>query len=117
MYSFTTLGTRGLGDGDSKSEAEERHHTAYPTAYHLSQARWTKGSHVAYSSPIPPQFYGPLAAVFVVAGLAFMSVSFMQQMSARKEQSAAKDLPLALTSSAFLGFGALFVLLWSGVYV
>ena len=37
VYSFTTLGTRGLGDGDNKSEAEERHHTAYPTAYYIPQ--------------------------------------------------------------------------------
>ena len=72
---------------------------------------------MAYSSPVSPQLYGPLAAVFVTAGLAFMSISFVQQMNARKEQSVTKDLPLVLTSSALLGFGSLFVLLWSGVYV
>ncbi|CAM9422792.1 unnamed protein product [Hapterophycus canaliculatus] len=72
---------------------------------------------VAYSSPVLPQYYGPLAAAFVTAGLALMSVSFVQQMNARKEQSIAKDLPLVLTSSGLLGFGSLFVLLWSGVYV
>lgn len=72
---------------------------------------------VAYSSPISPKWFGPLAAVFVMSGLAIMSISFVQQMNARKEQSVMKDLPLVLTSSALLGFGSLFVLLWSGVYV
>lgn len=73
---------------------------------------------VAYSSPVPPQLYGPLAAVFVTGGLAFMSISFVQQMNATKaDQSVTKDFPLVLTSSALLGCGALFVLLWSGVYV
>ncbi|CAM9660221.1 unnamed protein product [Scytosiphon promiscuus] len=52
-----------------------------------------------------------------MAGLALMSLSFVQQMNARKEQSITKDLPLVLTSSGLLGFGSLFVLLWSGVYV
>lgn len=72
---------------------------------------------VAYSSPVPPQLYGTLGAALVTAGLGFMSVSFVQQMNAKKEQSVTKDLPLVLTSSALLGFGTLFVLLWSGVYV
>lgn len=73
---------------------------------------------MAYSSPIPPQLYGPLAAILVAAGLGFMSMSFVQQMNAsRAEQSVAKELPLVLTSSALLGFGVLFVLLWSGVYI
>lgn len=74
-------------------------------------------SQVAYSSPVSPQLYGLLAAVLVTAGLGFMSISFVQQMNATKEQSVTKDLPLVLTSSALLGFGSLFVLLWSGVYV
>ncbi|CAN0514176.1 unnamed protein product, partial [Scytosiphon promiscuus] len=68
-------------------------------------------------SPVPPQLYGTLGAALVTAGLGFMSVSFVQQMNAKKEQSVTKDLPLVLTSSALLGFGTLFVLLWSGVYV
>lgn len=73
---------------------------------------------VAYSSPISPQLYGLFAAILVAGGLGVMSMSFVQQMSAtRVEQSVAKELPLVLTSSALLGFGILFVLLWSGVYV
>lgn len=73
---------------------------------------------VAYSSPVSPQLYGSLAAVLVTAGLGFMSVAFVQQMSAsRAEQSITKDLPLVLTSSALLGLGTLFVFLWSGVFI
>ncbi|CAM9752496.1 unnamed protein product, partial [Ascophyllum nodosum] len=75
---------------------------------------------VVYSSPISPQLYGPLGATLVTAGLGFMSISFVQQMNAktkRAKQSVTKDLPLVLTSSFLLGFGALFVMLWSGVYV
>lgn len=73
---------------------------------------------VQYSSPVPPQFYGPLAAILLAAGLSFMSMSFIQQMSAVKaEQSILKELPLVLASSSLLGFGVLFLLLWSGVHV
>lgn len=73
---------------------------------------------VSYSSPVPLHFYGPLAAVLMVAGLGLMSVSFVQQMNVtRAEQSIAKELPLVLASSTLLGFGSLFLLLWSGVHV
>lgn len=75
-------------------------------------------SQVPYSSPISPTLYGPLGAILVTAGLGFLSMSFVQQMNAtRADQSVTKDLPLVFTSSALLGFGALFVMLWSGVYV
>ncbi|CAM9194277.1 unnamed protein product [Ectocarpus sp. 13 AM-2016] len=36
--SCTTYRTRGLGKCCSRSEAEERRHTAYHTAYHLTRA-------------------------------------------------------------------------------
>lgn len=72
---------------------------------------------VAYSSPIPPQLFGFLAAVLVAVGVAVMSLSFVQQMNAKSEGSITKELPLVILSSSLLGFGSLFVLLWSGVYV
>lgn len=92
------------------------------TVVDLSQCEryvlWLLLIQVQYSSPVSPQLYGPLAAILVAAGLGFMSMSFVQQMKAnRAEQSIAKDLPLVVTSSTFLGFGALFLLLWSGVHV
>ncbi|CAM9860709.1 unnamed protein product, partial [Discosporangium mesarthrocarpum] len=73
---------------------------------------------VPFASPVPPDLYGLFAAVLMAAGLGFMAMFFIQQMKvAGSGQSILKDMPLALTSSILLGFGVLFVLLWSGVYV
>ncbi|CAM9125309.1 unnamed protein product [Choristocarpus tenellus] len=73
---------------------------------------------VPYSSPVPLVLYGPLAVHLVGAGLGVMAMYSIQQMKVTKNgQSIVKDISLALTSSLLLGFGVLFGLLWSGVYV
>ncbi|KAJ3686503.1 hypothetical protein LUZ61_015667 [Rhynchospora tenuis] len=70
------------------------------------------------SSPVPVALYPTLAVVMLSVG--FMTTAFFfiyEATSTRKSRSLTKELAISLFASVFLGFGSLFLLLASGVYV
>ncbi|KAI3816623.1 hypothetical protein L1987_16326 [Smallanthus sonchifolius] len=70
------------------------------------------------SSPVPDAWYPSLAVLMLAVGL-FITASFFiyEATSSRKNRSLAKELVTGAAASVFLGFGSLFLLLASGVYV
>ncbi|CAD6336524.1 unnamed protein product [Miscanthus lutarioriparius] len=72
----------------------------------------------AISSPVPVEWYPTLAVVMVSVGLMFTASFFIYEAtSSRRSRSVPKEIATAAVASVFLGFGSLFVLLASGVYV
>ncbi|PUZ60241.1 hypothetical protein GQ55_4G108200 [Panicum hallii var. hallii] len=72
----------------------------------------------AISSPVPVEWYPSLAVVMVSVGLMLTASFFIYEAtSSRRSRSLAKEIATAAVASVFLGFGSLFVLLASGVYV
>ncbi|KAG2612381.1 hypothetical protein PVAP13_4KG206905, partial [Panicum virgatum] len=72
----------------------------------------------AISSPVPVEWYPTLAVVMVSVGLMLTASFFIYEAtSSRRSRSLAKEIATAAVASVFLGFGSLFVLLASGVYV
>ncbi|KAG2606694.1 hypothetical protein PVAP13_4NG211853 [Panicum virgatum] len=72
----------------------------------------------AISSPVPVEWYPTLAVVMVSVGLMLTASFFIYEAtSSRRSRSLAKEITTAAVASVFLGFGSLFVLLASGVYV
>ncbi|KAL6604420.1 hypothetical protein ACP70R_042847 [Stipagrostis hirtigluma subsp. patula] len=70
------------------------------------------------STPVPVAWYPTLAAVMVALGLMLAASFFIYEAtSSRKSRSLAKEITTRAVASVFLGFGSLFVLLASGVYV
>ncbi|KAG5175657.1 hypothetical protein JKP88DRAFT_216612 [Tribonema minus] len=73
---------------------------------------------VPYASPVPMQLYGSLAFALLSIGVMVMARFFTYEMGASKAtRSLSVELPLAIVSSFLLGFGALFAMLWAGLYV
>ncbi|KAK3156383.1 hypothetical protein QOZ80_2AG0106600 [Eleusine coracana subsp. coracana] len=70
------------------------------------------------SSPVPVVWYPTLAVAMVAVGLMLTASFFIYEAtSSRHSRSFAKEITTAAVASVFLGFGSLFVLLASGVYV
>ncbi|KAL6496527.1 hypothetical protein OROGR_029785 [Orobanche gracilis] len=72
------------------------------------------------SSPVPDAWYPTLAVFMLAIGLVIAASFFMgcyEATSSRKNRSLAKELMTGAVASVFLGFGSLFLLLSSGVYV
>ncbi|KAL6221962.1 PREDICTED: transmembrane protein 258 [Fragaria vesca subsp. vesca] len=70
------------------------------------------------TSPVPDAWYPTLAVVMLSLGLLFTASFFIYEAtSSRKTRSLAKELTTGTVASLFLGFGSLFLLLASGVYV
>ncbi|PRQ46845.1 putative transmembrane protein [Rosa chinensis] len=70
------------------------------------------------ASPVPDAWYPTLAVVMLSLGLLFTASFFIYEAtSSRKSRSLAKELITGTVASVFLGFGSLFLLLASGVYV
>ncbi|TVT98823.1 hypothetical protein EJB05_55838 [Eragrostis curvula] len=70
------------------------------------------------SSPVPVAWYPTLAVAMVAVGLMFTASFFIYEAtSSRRSRSFANEITTAAFASVFLGFGSLFVLLASGVYV
>ncbi|XP_021747095.1 transmembrane protein 258-like [Chenopodium quinoa] len=70
------------------------------------------------TSPVPPSLYPTLAFFLLVFGLIVTASFFIYAAtSAKKNRSLAKELVTGGVASVFLGFGSLFLLLASGVYV
>ncbi|XP_019442869.1 PREDICTED: transmembrane protein 258-like [Lupinus angustifolius] len=70
------------------------------------------------SSPVPDAWY-PTFSVFTLAiGLVLTAFFFIYEATtSRKTRSLAQELITGAVASVFLGFGSLFLLLASGVYV
>ncbi|KAK3133956.1 hypothetical protein QOZ80_6AG0543250 [Eleusine coracana subsp. coracana] len=72
----------------------------------------------AISSPVPVDWYPTLAVIMLSVGLMFTATFFIYEAtSSRRSRSLTKEIVTAAIASVFLGFGSLFVLLASGVYV
>ncbi|XP_026452811.1 transmembrane protein 258-like [Papaver somniferum] len=76
------------------------------------------GSVKSISSPIPVTLFPTLAALMLTIGLIVTASFFIYEAtSSRKTRSVSKELITGTVASVFLGFGSLFLLLASGVYV
>jgi len=78
----------------------------------------------AYLSPINPSVYPHFAIILCSVGIFFLSWFFIYEVTTgaesgalKKKKNLSKELLLASFASVFLGFGTLFLLLWTGVYV
>ncbi|XP_030953073.1 transmembrane protein 258 [Quercus lobata] len=72
----------------------------------------------AIASPIPDAWYPTLSVLMLAIGLVVTASFFIYEAtSSRKTRSLAKELVTGAVASVFLGFGSLFLLLASGVYV
>ncbi|XP_034699012.1 transmembrane protein 258 [Vitis riparia] len=70
------------------------------------------------TSPVPDAWYPTLAVLMLAVGLVITASFFIYEAtSSRKSRSLAKELTTGAMASIFLGFGSLFLLLSSGVYV
>eukprot|EP01122_Echinamoeba_exundans_P004483 TRINITY_DN14531_c0_g1_i1.p1 TRINITY_DN14531_c0_g1~~TRINITY_DN14531_c0_g1_i1.p1 ORF type:complete len:115 (+),score=27.94 TRINITY_DN14531_c0_g1_i1:41-346(+) len=74
-----------------------------------------------YSPPIGVSMHPILAVSLTSVGLAFLGLLVTQLIPSDKklsqQRSLATELVLAAGASFFLGFGGLFVFLWTGVWV
>ncbi|KNA19119.1 hypothetical protein SOVF_064570 [Spinacia oleracea] len=70
------------------------------------------------TSPVPQSLYPTLAFLLLVFGLIVTASFFIYAATAsKKNRSLAKELVTGAVASVFLGFGSLFLLLSTGVYV
>ncbi|CAN0839105.1 Transmembrane protein 258 [Linum grandiflorum] len=70
------------------------------------------------TSPVPITWYPTLAVFMLSIGLIIAASFFIYEAtSSKKTRSLAKELTTGALASFFLGFGSLFLLLASGVYV
>ncbi|XP_009804578.1 uncharacterized protein LOC107810462 [Nicotiana tabacum] len=69
------------------------------------------------SSPVPESLYPTLAVFMLAIGLVVTASFLIYEATSRKNRSLAKELTSGAVASVFLGFGSLFLLLASGVYV
>ncbi|KAL3747283.1 transmembrane protein 258-like [Eucalyptus grandis] len=72
----------------------------------------------AIASPVPDSLYPTLAFLMLAIGLVFTAAFFIHETtSSRRNLSLVKEVTTGAVASVFLGFGSLFLLLSSGVYV
>jgi len=78
----------------------------------------------AYVSPINPGLYPQLCIFLCGLGIFFLSWFFIYEVTTgtdgggiKKRRNIVKELLLAFVASLFLGFGTIFLLLWTGVYI
>ncbi|KAL3625361.1 hypothetical protein CASFOL_030815 [Castilleja foliolosa] len=70
------------------------------------------------SSPVPDAWYPTLSVFMLAVGLIITASFFIYEATiSRKNRSLAKELSTGAVASVFLGFGSLFLLLSSGIYV
>ncbi|PON50472.1 Transmembrane protein [Parasponia andersonii] len=70
------------------------------------------------ASPVPEAWYPTLSVIMLAIGLVVTASFFIYEAtSSRRNRSLAKELTTGAVASVFLGFGSLFLLLSSGVYV
>ncbi|GMH23784.1 hypothetical protein Nepgr_025627 [Nepenthes gracilis] len=70
------------------------------------------------NSPVPDSLYPMLSVLLLAIGLLVTASFFIYvATSSRKNRSLVKELITGAVASIFLGFGSLFLLLSTGVYV
>ncbi|XP_022147745.1 transmembrane protein 258 [Momordica charantia] len=70
------------------------------------------------TSPVSEAWYPTLAVSMIAVGLIITASFFIYEATvSRKNRCLAKELTRGAVASVFLGFGSLFLLLASGVYV
>ncbi|KAG7984066.1 hypothetical protein I3843_04G138500 [Carya illinoinensis] len=70
------------------------------------------------TSPVPDAWYPTLSVFMLAIGLVVTAFFFIYEAtSSRRTRSLTKELITGAVASVFLGFGSLFLLLASGVYV
>ncbi|XP_010915255.1 uncharacterized protein [Elaeis guineensis] len=70
------------------------------------------------SSPVPVAWYPSLAVLMLSVGLLVTASFFIYEAtSSRRNRSLSKEIATGAVASVFLGFGSLFLLLATGVYV
>ncbi|CAI5493621.1 unnamed protein product [Closterium sp. Naga37s-1] len=70
------------------------------------------------TSPVPQSLYPLLAVALVTAGLIATGAFFVYEATVSKfSRSLVRELLLSAIASVLLGFGTLFLFLWTGVYV
>ncbi|KAH1216290.1 Transmembrane protein 258 [Glycine max] len=70
------------------------------------------------TSPVPDSWYPTLSVFTLAIGLVLTASFFIYEAtSSRKSRSLVQELTTGAVASVFLGFGSLFLLLASGVYV
>ncbi|KAG2712892.1 hypothetical protein I3760_04G147500 [Carya illinoinensis] len=70
------------------------------------------------TSPVPDAWYPTLSVFMLAIGLVVTASFFIYEAtSSRRTRSLTKELITGAVASVFLGFGSLFLLLASGVYV
>ncbi|XP_050220540.1 uncharacterized protein LOC126670761 [Mercurialis annua] len=70
------------------------------------------------TSPVPVNMYPTLAVSMLTIGLVITASFFIYEAtSSRRNRSLVKEVTTGALASFFLGFGSLFLLLASGVYV
>jgi len=79
-------------------------------------------SAIPYFGAVSSSLFPHLAVLLSLVGLFFLSWFFIYEVTSGSEGTAikknlTKELGLALAASIFLGFGTLFLLLWTGVFV
>ncbi|KAL9224255.1 hypothetical protein vseg_000312 [Gypsophila vaccaria] len=72
----------------------------------------------AISSPISQSLYPTLAFFLLAFGLLLTAAFFIYEAtSSRKNRSLSREIVTGAVASVFMGFGSLFLLLSTGVYV
>ncbi|MQM19717.1 hypothetical protein Taro_052728 [Colocasia esculenta] len=70
------------------------------------------------SSPVSEAWYPTLAFLMLAVGLVVTASFFIYEAtSSKRNRSLSKELMTGAVASVFLGFGSLFLLLATGVYV
>uniref|UniRef100_A0A915BSQ9 Dolichyl-diphosphooligosaccharide-protein glycosyltransferase subunit TMEM258 n=1 Tax=Parascaris univalens TaxID=6257 RepID=A0A915BSQ9_PARUN len=71
-----------------------------------------------YVGPINPSLYPQLTVLLLGIGLFFMAWFFVYEVTSTKyTRVLLKELLIASVAALFLGFGAVFLMLWVGIYV
>ncbi|KAF7632598.1 hypothetical protein Mgra_00007977 [Meloidogyne graminicola] len=71
-----------------------------------------------YNSPVSSSLFPHLTIILLGIGLASTAYFFVNGVTSNKKtRNIFKELIIALIASSFLGFGALFLMLWVGINV
>ncbi|VBB26259.1 unnamed protein product [Acanthocheilonema viteae] len=67
---------------------------------------------------VNPSLYSQLAVLLLAVGLFFMAWFFVYEVTSTKfTRVLLKELLISSVAALFLGFGSVFLMLWTGIYV
>ncbi|CAG9540936.1 unnamed protein product [Cercopithifilaria johnstoni] len=71
-----------------------------------------------YVGPVNPSLYSQLAVLLLAIGLFFMAWFFVYEVTSTKfTRVLVKELLISSVAALFLGFGSVFLMLWTGIYI